>query len=108
MAGMGTAQADVTFAFPFITLAAAILGGLVGALIRVLLAAGKRRKLDHRLLIASLLCGVLVFALYAVGVNVLPVSPTVTVGATLVFAVAGLGAFLGVTLLNKGAEAADG
>ena len=53
-------------------------------------------------LTVSLLTGVLIFALYAVGVNVLPVNPTVNVGAVLVFAVSGLGAYLGARLLKFG------
>ena len=47
----------------------------------------------------SLLVGLLSFALYAVGVNVLPISPTVTVGLVLVFVVAGMGGFLGTQVL---------
>lgn len=98
-----TATTEVRSRFPGLTLLAAALGALVGGLIRLL---SEGRQLDRKRALAalavSLLTGVLVFALYAVGVNVTPLNPTVNVGAVLVFAVSGIGAYLGTRLLKFG------
>jgi len=95
--------AEVRSRFPALTLMAAAFGALVGGLIQ-LLSEGKQldRKRALAALAVSLLTGVLVFALYAVGVNVTPLNPTVSVGAVLVFAVSGIGAYLGTRLLKFG------
>ena len=83
--------------WPLMTLGAAALGGLLGGVIKLLAGARRRRWIGHVLL--SVLMGLLVFLLYAVGVNVLPVHPTVTVGAALVAAIAALGGYYGASLL---------
>lgn len=97
--GLARTDTAVDFRFPYLTILASLLGGIVGGLVR-LLGANQTSSL-LRALGAAVGCGVLVFALYAVGVNVLPVSPSVTVGAVLVFAVSGLGAYIGTRLLDR-------
>ena len=97
--GLARATAPIDYRLPYISFSASIVGGLVGGIISI--GTSRRRKVVLPLLV-SVLVGLLVSALYAVGVNVLPVTPTVTVGALLVFAVSGLGAFLGPRVL-KGA-----
>lgn len=98
-----TTTAAVTSRFPALTLIAAAFGGLVGGLIQLL---SEGKQLDRKRALAALavsqLTGLLVFALYAVGVNVTPLNPTVSVGAVLVFAVSGIGAYLGTRLLKFG------
>ena len=93
---------------PTLTFAAAALGGLIGGLIR-LLSTRSRRRSGARVageLTLAVLMGFVVFGLYAVGVNVLPVTPTVTQGATLVGVVAALGGFLGTGLITPKAKPA--
>ena len=75
-----------------------MLGGLLGAAASFLLSSAKPGSWARRIF-GSAIFGAIVFALYAVGVNVLPVEPKVTVGTVLVFAVSALGAFLGPSLL---------
>jgi hypothetical protein len=106
-AGLTPGTAELEFATPTRTLFAALLGGLLGGLLR-LLPAMRRGMRASRLfigLLGAVASGVLVFLLYAVGVNVLPVAPTVTVGTVLVLAVSALGAWFGAGLLKglKGA-----
>jgi hypothetical protein len=100
-AGIATAEADINYRLPVITFLASILGGLTGGAIRVGTRPPRRNLSALRLLIVAVLLGLLVFALYAVGVNVLPVKPSVTVGAALVFAISGVGAFLGPGILKR-------
>ncbi len=99
--GYQRAETQIAFRFPYTTLMASLLGGLVGAGIRVFARAGLTGKRVVFALLGGVLVGTLIFALYAVGVNVLPVTPTVTVGAVLVFAISGLGAFLGSRQLES-------
>ncbi len=102
MAGIPNAETQIRFGLPWLTLSAALVGGLVGALIRLLLGSEPKPGSQHlKSFFASALFGILIFALYAVGVNILPVTSTITVGATLVFAVSALGAFLGTALVKN-------
>lgn len=100
--GLAAGSATVVFLWPIRTLVFGLLGGLLGGLLRYLPRARRvaARQFVVGLLIA-VLTGLLVFFLYAVGVNVLPVEPKVDVGAVLVLAVAALGAWFGTGLLAK-------
>jgi hypothetical protein len=96
-----SAEADVDFNFPTLTLLASLIGGAVGGAIRLLSMIGQRSLVKWALgLGLSLLLGVLIFALYAVGVNVTPLKLTVTVGQIAVFVVSAVGAYFGTRLLD--------
>lgn len=97
--GLPSSSTAITFGFPFLTIGAALLGGALGGGIRFLTTAKKQAR-RLQLLMAAVFSGVLVFALYAVGVNLLPIQPTVTVGSVVVFALSAVGAYLGPALLN--------
>lgn len=96
-AGLAPASAEVVYRLPVRTLGASMAGGLLGALVSLMTAPQRRRKPWVRLIGAALF-GVLVFALYVVGINILPLQPKVTVGAAVVFAVSALAAWLGPTI----------
>ncbi|MGE4056674.1 MAG: hypothetical protein AB7F99_17935, partial [Vicinamibacterales bacterium] len=96
---LGAVDDTVRFAWPLALLASAAAGGLAGAFLGLpKQAAGKRRKGVPQALLVGVLTGFVVVALYAVGVNVLPVQPTATAGEALAFALAAVGAFLGLRL----------
>jgi hypothetical protein len=96
-AGLAPATATIVYRLPVRTLGASMAGGLLGALVSLMTAPQRRKKPAIRLIGASLF-GVMVFALYVVGINILPLQPKVTVGAALVFAVSALAAWLGPTI----------
>ena len=103
LGGFRPVSATVMLSIPYLTASASILGGIAGGLIR-LLPTAVRRGSRRRLLIGTtvaFLVGILVFALYAVGVNLLPFAPTTRVGAVLVFAVSAAGAYFGSALLGQ-------
>ena len=93
--GVGQGSASAEFLFPWLTLTVSVFGGLAGGLIRLL--QGKVFKAGTFVvgLLVAVLIGAVVFALYAVGVNVLPISPNVTQGSVLVFVISAVGAYLG-------------
>lgn len=91
--GLAPVVSTVNYTFPFLTIAAALLGGLVGGGARLL--RGDTDKGAARQLSFGVLYGVLVFAAYAIGINLLPFTPAVTVGALSVFAIAALAAWFG-------------
>lgn len=93
--GVERVQANVDFRFPWLTLAASIFGGLAGGFVR---ARGRSRG---RALAVAAVWGLIVFVCYAVGINLLPFAPSVTIGAALVFAVSALGALFGTALLRR-------
>lgn len=93
--GLDRAETAIDFRPPYITFLASLIGGLVGGVIR------SRGRLRVVTLMVAALCGLLICALYAVGINVLPFTPSVTVGATLVFAISGLGGFYGPGVLRR-------
>lgn len=94
--GIAPAEASVDFRIPWLTFFASLIGGLAGGLIR---ARGRFRPLP---LLVAALCGIVVFALYTGGINVLPFTLSVTVGATVVFAISALGGYGGPSLLPVG------
>ena len=96
-----TVDTTVKFGIPYFTIIASIVGGIVGGLIRVGMSGIRGRRAKVTLGVAVLV-GIVVFGLYAVGVNVLPIDPLVKVGAVFVFVVSALGAFIGPSILPKG------
>jgi hypothetical protein len=94
------ASAPVEFVFPMRFIIAAILGGLAGGLLRI----GVPRRGSGKRALANLglgvICGAIVFALYALGVNVIGFQLPRLAGEVLVFVVAALGALGGVGLLT--------
>jgi hypothetical protein len=107
LAGFPPAEASTMATLPVLTIVSSLLGGLVGGLIRLL--PEVRRNTGWRFwlgLAVAILVGLLVFGLYAVGVNVLPFRPTVQIGAVFVFVVSAMGAYLGSGVLGA-AKAAD-
>ncbi|HWI85183.1 MAG TPA: hypothetical protein VNT42_02510, partial [Sphingomonas sp.] len=96
-----SAQTAVDFAFPTLTLIASLIGGAVGGTIRLLSNIGRSNPRTWAIgLGLSLLLGVLIFALYAVGVNVTPLKLTVNVGQIVVFVISAVGAYFGTRLLD--------
>lgn len=98
--GFTEASAPVEFLFPAQFLAAGILGGLAGGALRL----GVPRRGGSRRALAKLglavICGAIVFALYALGANVIGFQLPGRAGELVVFAVAALGALGGVGLLK--------
>lgn len=94
------AEISVDFAFPWVFLAASLLGGATGGLAAWL----QKRKTEApgiRLASGALL-GLIATVLYAVGVNVTPLTPTVSTGQAVVFGLAAVIGYLG-TLKIPGA-----
>lgn len=99
------ASAEVQFVWPVATLIASILGGMVGAFIKRMQGGRIRSSRAFRsVLLVGVLSGIVVVALYAVGVNVLPVQPTATAGEVLTFAMAAVGGYLGLQLPKPAAR----
>jgi hypothetical protein len=86
---------DIQFSWPIAFLLASVIGGLTGAALSLLQKGGKRRSL-RTVLIRGVLTGILMVALYGIGVNLLPIHPTAAAGEALAFAVAAVGGFLGL------------
>lgn len=88
------AEISVDFAFPWLFLSASLLGGAMGGLAAWL----QRRKAEApgiRLTSGALL-GLIATVLYAVGVNVTPLNPTVSTGQAVVFGLAAVIGYLGM------------
>lgn len=92
--GLAPVTATVTYNFPFLIIVASILGGLLGSGANLFMKPDQSKSAARRL-IGGVLYGVLVFAAYAIGINLLPFSPAVSVGALSVFAISGLAAWFG-------------
>jgi len=94
------ASAQVEFLFPTHFIVAGILGGLAGGALRM----GVPRRGAGRRALAKLglavICGAIVFALYALGANVIGFKLPGRAGELVVFVVAALGALGGVGLLK--------
>ena len=93
------ARERIAFSWPFALLLASILGGIAGAALATVQRSGlpKRRTLV-KVAVRGTLTGLIVVALYAIGVNVLPIKPLATAGEVLAFAVAAVGGFVGLKL----------
>lgn len=101
LTGFPPARAGTMASPPLTTLGATVFGALAGGLIRLM--QRLRRGSERRFLIdlsVAVLVGVLVFLLYALGVNLLPFRFSVEIGAAFVFVVSALGAFYGPRLLE--------
>lgn len=97
------ASSPVSVIWPWPTMAATGLGGFIGGFVRL---AGRIRRGMHMGpfvvgLIVSILVGVIVFALYVVGVKLLPVTFSVEMGDIFAFAAAALAGWLGVGVLPR-------
>lgn len=108
LTGFPPARAGTTASLPVMTIGAIILGGIAGGLIRLLqgLKRGNERRFWLDLLVA-ILVGIVVFLLYALGVNLIPFRFAVEIGAAFVFVVSALGAFYGPRLLEPKRPTAD-
>jgi hypothetical protein len=91
------AKETIHFSWPVAYFLASVVGGLAGAALAWAQTKGKKRKFQT-VVIRGVLTGVIVVALYAVGVNVLPIQPTATAGEVLAFALAATGGFVGLKL----------
>ena len=99
----------VTVLWPWQTLAATLVGGVVGGFIRLGSRIRRNTNWLHFVigLVIAALTGLLVFALYVLGVKLLPVSFGVEVGDLFAFAAAALGGWLGTGVLPRLAAASD-
>jgi hypothetical protein len=94
-------EISVDFAFPWLFLAASLLGGAIGGLAAWL----QKRKTEAPWILrlaSGALLGLIGAVLYAVGVNVTPINPTVSTGQAVVFGLAAMVGYLG-TLKMPGA-----
>jgi hypothetical protein len=99
----------VTILWPWQTLTATLVGGVIGGFLRLGSRIRRNTNWLHFVigLIIAALTGVLVFALYVLGVKLLPVTFGVEVGDLFAFAAAALGGWLGTGVLPKLAPASD-
>jgi hypothetical protein len=96
-AGVAPADAQVRFVFPWLFLAAALVGGAVGALVRwARTEQAARRSLWLVLLVRGGLTGLVVACAYSVGINLLGFEPAARAGEALVFVLSALGAWFGL------------
>ena len=95
---------EIAFRAPWPFALAAAVGGATGAAIRRY-QGGRGRTVRRRAPLTDVavgtLVGLVVAVLYAVGVNLLPITPTATAGEALVFGLAALGGFAGLRLPVK-------
>lgn len=94
---------DLDFVFPVAFLGASLLGGILGALLRVLLV--RRKKPDTKIpphVTTGVIVGLFVAVLGTLGINVLGISFGATYGEGLYFILAGLGGLGGSQLLKIG------
>lgn len=103
--GADIGYASVNFAFPFIFLTAAVLGGAAGAALKQLGGGGGGKSMG-RVLATGILAGVVAAAIYcAIDVSILPIPvnvPFFNEGA--VFALAALAGLLGIRLAGKSSK----
>jgi hypothetical protein len=94
---LAPASTSISFSWPVAFLVASIAGGLLGSALANFKKSGRKKALQV-VLLRGILTGILMAALYAIGVNLLPIQPTATAGEVLVFAVAAVGGFIGLKL----------
>jgi hypothetical protein len=94
---LAPATVPVYFSWPITFLVTTVLGGLVGAALARIQSPRKKKSL-RTVLIRGVLTGIIVGALYAIGVNVVPIHPTANAGEALTFAVAAVAGFVGLKL----------
>jgi hypothetical protein len=92
--GLAPVTATVNYTLPWLTVLASILGGLLGGGANLLIKPDPNKGAARRLAGATL-WGVLVVAAYIIGINFLPFTPAVTVGALFVFAFSAIAAWFG-------------
>lgn len=88
-------EVPIQFSWPIAFLLASVTGGLLGAAVARFQSPGKKKSLPV-VLIRGVLTGIIMVALYGIGVNLLPIHPTASAGEALAFGVAAIGAFLGL------------
>jgi len=94
------AALSVVYEWPLRFLLAAGIGGLVGGIVRCGVKRGVAWRRVGLELLVSLLTGLIVFALFVLGVNVIGFALPARGGEVLAFVVSALGAFLGSQLLT--------
>ena len=94
---LAAGKETIRFSWPLAYFLASVVGGLAGASLAWAQKKGKKKKFQT-VVIRGILTGIIVVALYAVGVNVLPIQPTATAGEVLAFAVAAAGGFVGLKI----------
>jgi hypothetical protein len=94
---LASAAVPLYFSWPIAFLVTTVLGGVLGVALAHL-QSPRRKKNFRTVLIRGVLTGIIVGALYAIGVNVLPIHPTATAGEALTFAVAAVAGFVGLKL----------
>jgi hypothetical protein len=100
LAGGATAQAaPIMYVWPLAWLAFAIVGGVLGGIVKQLTASPKSRKGWIATLAVSVTLGFLAAGLYALGVSTIPAIPVGAGGQLVVAVVAALSAIGGVSLL---------
>ncbi|MDR0780752.1 MAG: hypothetical protein LBF16_08670 [Pseudomonadales bacterium] len=99
-----SATTEVTYKLPVTTAAASLGGGLFGGTVRLLARPSGRRKWSTVLASLALSVGVAVIAylLFRIGVNIFPIKPTLENGTVVVFVLAALAGFIGVSILPNG------
>ncbi len=99
-ATLGRMKADtrIDFSLPLITVIASLLGGLIGGGARWL-TPGENKDFVKKM-VRGVLVGVLVAALYIIGVNILPITPVVKAGPVVILALSGVAAFFGPPVFN--------
>lgn len=92
---LAPAMVSIQFSWPIAFLLASVIGGLTGSGLALLQKGGRKRSL-RTVLIRGVLTGIVMVALYAIGVNLLPIHPTANAGEALAFAIAAVGGFVGL------------
>jgi hypothetical protein len=108
-AGLPDGTAPVTFDPPWRTIVSALIGGLLGSLVRIVpgIKRGANPGRTAALLVVGILVGLLVFGLLAVGVNTLLIDYEVRVGDVFVLIASAMGAWAGTLALPRPPDARE-